>query len=98
MLMKYILSFPPGKSLCQTYVCEPHFGPILSDLYSSRDVYGVVCKFTSTMVIPPITHAFVAALAFSGLNASVGYFPNILNIPVAQVILIRSVSRERTFR
>jgi hypothetical protein len=49
------------------------------------------------MDIPPITYAFVAALAFSGLNASVGYLTNILDIPVAQVILIRNVSQEQPF-
>jgi hypothetical protein len=43
-------------------------------------------------MIPPISFAFVAALAFSGLNASVGYLTGILDIPVAQVILIRNVS------
>ena len=46
------------------------------------------------MVIPPITYAFVAALAFSGLNASVGYLTIVMDIPVVQVILIRSVSHE----
>jgi hypothetical protein len=50
------------------------------------------------MVVPPITYAFIAALAFSGLNASVGYLTNILDIPVAQVILIRNVSREPPFQ
>jgi len=50
------------------------------------------------MVIPPITYAFVAALAFSGLNASVGYLTIIMDIPVVQVILIRSVSREPPFQ
>jgi hypothetical protein len=44
------------------------------------------------MTIPPITYALIAALAFSGLNASVGYLTNNLDIPVAQVILIRNVS------
>lgn len=39
-------------------------------------------------MIPPISFAFVAALAFSGLNASVGYLTGILDIPVAQVVLI----------
>jgi uncharacterized membrane protein len=61
-------------------------------------VNGVDCICTSTMVIPPITYAFVAALAFSGLNASVGYLTNVLDIPVAQVILIRNVSRAYIFR
>jgi hypothetical protein len=61
-------------------------------------VNGLDCICTSTMVIPPITYAFVAALAFSGLNASVGYLTNILDIPVAQVILIRNVSQARLFR
>ena len=50
------------------------------------------------MAIPPITYAFVAALAFSGLNASVGYLTIIMDIPVVQVILIRSVSREPPFQ
>ena len=43
------------------------------------------------LAVPPIVYAFVAALAFSCLNASVGYLTNILDIPVAQVILIRNV-------
>lgn len=50
------------------------------------------------MFIPPIAYAFVAAVAFSGLNASVGYLTNILDIPVAQVILIRNVSQEPSSR
>lgn len=49
------------------------------------------------MGIPPITLAFVAAVAFSGLNASVGYLTNVLDIPVAQVILIRNVSLRYIF-
>jgi hypothetical protein len=44
------------------------------------------------MTVPPISYAFAAALAFSGLNASVGYLTNIMNIPAAQVILIRNVN------
>jgi hypothetical protein len=49
------------------------------------------------MVIPSITYAFVAAPAFCGLNASVGYLTNILDIPFAQVILIRNVSQAHPF-
>lgn len=45
-------------------------------------------------MIPPISFAFVAALAFSGLNASVGYLTGIMDIPVAQAVLIRNVSPE----
>jgi uncharacterized membrane protein len=97
--MKVIQCLPlQDKVLCVFLVCGPHFELIFSGLYSSRHVNGVVCICTFTKIIPPITYAFVAALAFSGLNASVGYLTNILGMPVAQVILIRNVSRDHLFR
>lgn len=77
----------------EVYVCmcvDPIFQP--SRVSTSCWVQSILHLHSFVMTIPPITYAFIAALAFSGLNASVGYLTNILDIPVAQVILIRNVS------
>lgn len=43
-------------------------------------------------VIPPITFAFVSTFAFSSLDATLGYLTNVLDIPVVQIVLVRTVS------
>lgn len=44
------------------------------------------------MSVPPITYAFVSTLAFTSLDASLGYLTNVVGISIVQIIMIRTVS------
>jgi drug/metabolite transporter (DMT)-like permease len=44
------------------------------------------------MSLTPILLAALSTFAFSCLDASLGYLTNVLNVPVVQIILLRTVS------
>jgi drug/metabolite transporter (DMT)-like permease len=44
------------------------------------------------MSIAPILIAILSTFSFSCLDASLGYLTNVLNIPITQIILLRTVS------
>jgi hypothetical protein len=46
----------------------------------------------SIMSIAPILIAVLSTFSFSCLDASLGYLTNVLNIPITQIILLRTVS------